>query len=214
MKVAPSILSCDFARFKEELATLDTADFIHVDVMDGVFVPNLTFGAPIVKSIKKHSNVPFDVHLMIVNPEKYIKDFAEAGSHYLTIHAEACDNVLDTLTEIRNAGMLCGVSIKPATPVSVIEPYLMFVDQVLVMSVEPGFGGQFFKNEALEKITELKNIRREQGHRYIINVDGGINEETAKLCAQAGADMVVAGSYIFKDEYRRANIERLRNICE
>jgi ribulose-phosphate 3-epimerase len=205
IKVAPSILSADFGRLNEDIATVDDyCDYIHVDVMDGHFVPNLTFGAPVTKYIK--SSKPLDVHLMIENPENYIEDFAKAGSDILTVHYEAAHDLDGTLAKIKEHGMKAGASIKPATPVEVLEPYLKDLDWVLIMSVEPGFGGQSFMPNALEKIKWL----REKAPDLDIAVDGGINDKTGKECASAGANILIAGSYIFKAEDRKKAIESLK----
>ncbi len=204
-KVAPSILSADFGKLNEDIATIDDhSDYIHVDVMDGHFVPNLTFGAPVAKYIK--SKNPLDVHLMIENPGNYIEDFAKAGADVLTVHYEAAHDLDGTLAKIREHGMKAGVSIKPATPVEVLEPYLKDLDWVLVMSVEPGFGGQSFMPNALEKISWL----REKAPDLDIAVDGGINDKTGKQCVDAGANILIAGSYIFKAEDRVEAIESLK----
>ncbi|MFC1655474.1 ribulose-phosphate 3-epimerase [Patescibacteria group bacterium] len=205
IKVAPSILSADFGRLNEDIATVDEyCDYIHVDVMDGHFVPNLTFGAPVAKYIK--SKKPLDVHLMIENPEKYIEDFAKAGTDVLTVHYEAAHDLDGTLAEIKKHGMKAGASIKPATPVEVLDPYLKDLDWVLIMSVEPGFGGQSFMPNALGKISWL----REQAPGLDIAVDGGITDKTGKECVDAGANILIAGSYIFKADDRIAAIKSLK----
>jgi ribulose-phosphate 3-epimerase len=205
IKVAPSILSADFGKLNEEIASIEEhSDYIHVDVMDGHFVPNLTIGAPVVKYIK--SKLPLDVHLMIEHPEKFIEDFAKAGSDILTVHYEVAHDLDDMLKDIKKHGMKAGASIKPGTPVEVLDPYLEFLDWVLIMSVEPGFGGQSFIPNALDKIKWL----REQAPSLDIAVDGGINADTGKQCTEAGANVLIAGSYIFKADDRASAIKSLK----
>lgn len=207
--IAPSILSADFANLEKEIKAVAEAgaDWIHVDVMDGHFVPNLTIGAPVVKALKKVSPLPLDVHLMIENPENYVDDFAAAGADYLTIHIEATDQVERTLKQIRAAGMKPGITLRPQTAVEDLEPYLELVDLVLVMSVNPGFGGQSFMVEQVEKADWLKEQREARGLKFLIEIDGGINNETAKKCDSV--DVLVAGNYVFRGNYREA-IENLR----
>jgi ribulose-phosphate 3-epimerase len=205
ISVAPSILSADFGRLNEDIATVDPyCEYIHIDVMDGHFVPNLTFGAPVVKYIK--SSKPLDVHLMIENPSNYIESFAKAGADILTCHVEACDDPAAFLSDVRAHGMKAGLSVKPGTDVTLLEPYLDEMDWVLIMSVEPGFGGQSFMPAALEKIKWLRERRPDLD----IAVDGGINAETGAQCVEAGANVLIAGSYIFKAEDRLAAIESLK----
>ncbi len=200
LKIAPSILSADFANLASEIKRAEDggADFIHVDVMDGHFVPNLTIGAPVVKGIHKCTRLPLDVHLMIEEPDRYLEDFAGAGSAYLTVHQEACIHLQRTLAEIRKLGMKAGVALNPATPAKHLEYVLDDLDLVLVMSVNPGFGGQKFLKAVLPKITEIRSMLDAAGRNdVLISVDGGINAETAKLVSQAGANLVVAGSSIY-----------------
>lgn len=207
IKISPSILSADFGRLNDDIKTVeDHADYIHVDVMDGHFVPNLTFGAPVVEWIK--SKLPLDVHLMIENPEKFIDDFAKAGANILTVHYEAVEDLHGLLAKIKENGMRAGVSIKPGTEVEVLKDYLDELDWVLIMSVEPGFGGQGFIEGALDKIKWL----RENAPALDIAVDGGINDETARLCEEAGANVLIAGSYIFKSDDRKEAIDLLRGV--
>ena len=202
--IAPSILSADFARLREEIAAVEAAgaDWIHVDVMDGHFVPNLTIGAPVVKSLRRVTKLPLDVHLMIEKPERYVKDFAEAGADYLTIHVEATADVEGTLKLIRQNKMKPGLTLKPKTPIEKVLPFLPLVDLVLVMTVEPGFGGQSFM---ADQVAKVKKLRAEIGRlklATLIEVDGGINAETAKEVRDA--DVLVAGNYVFKGDYKAA----------
>lgn len=212
VKISPSILSADFSRLGEEMVAIQNAgaEWVHIDVMDGAFVPNISFGAPVYGCVRKHCSLPFDVHLMINDPIRYLSDFAKAGADLITIHVEATDQVAETLTAIKERKIAAGLSIKPGTPVDTIKEYLPLCDLVLVMSVEPGFGGQKFMPAAVDKIRELVNLRSELGLHYEIEVDGGINAETAPLCIEAGVDVLVAGSAVFgKDDYKKA-IDSLR----
>ncbi len=205
IQIAPSILSADFGRLNEEVASIESAaDLIHIDVMDGHFVPNLTFGAPVMKCID--SKLPKDVHLMIDNPEKYIEEFVNAGAHRIYVHFEACMDLRGVLMQIIEMGVLAGVVIKPMTAVSEIFDVMDLVDSVMVMTVEPGFGGQSFMSDMLGKIEELRGRYPDVN----IAVDGGINDQTAKLVIDAGANILIAGSYVFKSENRKNAIESLR----
>ena len=214
--IAPSILSADFANLELEInkITQAGADLIHVDVMDGHFVPNLTIGMPVVNSLKAITTVPLDVHLMIENPEKYIEAFILAGSNYLTLHVESTSNLENCLLKIKKLKAKPGLTAKPGTALDRIIPFLHLADLVLVMTVEPGFGGQTFMIKQLEKIIFLKKYREENKLNYLIEVDGGINSETAKLCWEAGADILVAGSAVFKGlksvENYKKNIDSIR----
>ncbi len=205
--IAPSILSADFNHLAQEISEVDRAgcDLIHVDVMDGHFVPNLTIGPPVIQWIRKTTKLPLDVHLMIEEPMRSLEAFREAGSDWITIHVEACQDVAETLAKIRSLGAKVGISLRPRTDVSTIEPYLKSVDLILVMTVEPGFGGQEFMPGMLEKIRRLRP--RFSG---LISVDGGINLETGRRAAQEGADIFVAGSAIFKESNRRSYMDQLR----
>lgn len=197
--VAPSVLSADFSRLEADLQSMTAAgaDFLHLDVMDGHFVPNITFGPFICSALRKLSSLPLDAHLMISRPDNYLEPFATAGIDGLTIHVEADAEIAPTLARIGELGMKRGISLKPGTPLEDILPYLDQVDLILVMSVEPGFGGQVFNPVAVEKIAELHRRRSVEGLDFLINVDGGINGETGLLCREAGADILVSGSWLF-----------------
>ncbi|WP_165005234.1 MULTISPECIES: ribulose-phosphate 3-epimerase [unclassified Enterococcus] len=212
MKIAPSILSADFANLQSEIELVEKggADYIHVDVMDGQFVPNITFGPNVVQAIRPVTKLPLDVHLMIVNPENYISDFAKAGADIITVHVESTPHIHRAVQMTRNLGVKAGVVINPGTPISMIEHVLSLTDQVLVMTVNPGFGGQSFIEETVAKIAELARLREENGWQYTIEVDGGIVPETAKICRDAGADIFVAGSYIYGAEDPVGQISKLK----
>ena len=208
--MAPSILSADFANLEKEIKAVAQAgaDLIHVDVMDGHFVPNLTIGIPVVESLKKVSPLPLDVHLMIENPEKYIEGFVKAGSDYLTIHVEATSKVRETLQKIRELGAKPGLTLRPRTKLEEILPYLDLCDLIQVMTVEPGFGGQSFMQDQVAKIDRLAEERTARGLEFLIEVDGGISDKT--LSYVKNADVLVAGSYVFKNDYREA-IQKLKS---
>ncbi|WP_280738006.1 MULTISPECIES: ribulose-phosphate 3-epimerase [unclassified Enterococcus] len=212
MKIAPSILSADFANLQRDIELVEKAgaDYIHVDVMDGQFVPNITLGPNVVAAIRPVTKLPLDVHLMIVNPEQYIEAFAKAGSDIITVHAEATVHLHRAVQMIKGLGVKAGVVINPGTPVSAINHVLSMVDQVLIMTVNPGFGGQSFIDECLEKIAEVAAIRDEKGYSYDIEIDGGGNPETAKRCKAAGANVIVAGSYIYDAEDPTERIQLLK----
>jgi ribulose-phosphate 3-epimerase len=212
--VAPSILSADFANLASEIKRAEEgkADWLHVDVMDGHFVPNLTIGPPVVKSLRKNTKLPLDVHLMITDPDRYLEDFADAGSNHIYVHSEACTHLQRTLSQIRKLGMKAGVALNPATPPDVLSYVLNDIDLILVMSVNPGFGGQAFIPAVVPKITVIRRMLDEAGNRNaLINVDGGINSETTKLVTAAGASVVVAG----KSVYGAPNVsEAIRQLHE
>ena len=210
VQIAPSILSADFARLGAEVQALEKAgaDLIHIDVMDGHFVPNLTFGTVVIKDIRSYTTLPFDVHLMITNPIRYIPDFIRAGADMITVHLECDDDIETVISLIKKENKKVGLSIRPNTSVSRLLPYLPMIDLVLVMSVEPGFGGQSFIPTSLEKIVQLKELI---GRKKVqIAVDGGINDITAPACILAGADILVAGSYILKHSPYKAQIDKLK----
>ncbi|MBT2637182.1 MULTISPECIES: ribulose-phosphate 3-epimerase [unclassified Bacillus (in: firmicutes)] len=212
VKIAPSILSADFARLGEEIKDVERggADYIHVDVMDGHFVPNITIGPLIVEAIRPVTNLPLDVHLMIENPDQYIEAFAKAGADYITVHVEASRHLHRTIQLIKSTGVKAGVVLNPATPVDSLKHIIEDVDMVLLMSVNPGFGGQKFISSVLPKIREVKELADALNPELEIEVDGGVNEETARLCIEAGANVLVAGSAVFNKEDRGAAISSLR----
>jgi len=216
IKISPSILSADFSQLGNEIKRLEDggADLIHVDVMDGHFVPNLTIGPPVIKTLRKYTKIPFDVHLMISPVHKYIKDFANAGADIITIHPEATENLNDSINHIKKFKKKVGVSLNPDTEIKVINDYLDKIDLVLIMSVYPGFGGQKFMPEALDKIKELRNIQKNKNYKFDIEVDGGINFSNYKSVIDAGANILVSGTTIFKENQGNLgkNIEILKTI--
>lgn len=204
-KIAPSILSADYANFESELKKLEAtgAEYAHIDIMDGHFVPNISFGAGVVASMRSHSRLVFDCHLMVSNPEHHIKDFARAGADIISIHAEATPHIHGALQKIRAAGVKASVVINPGTPVEAVKNVLNLVDQVLVMTVNPGFGGQAFLPETMDKVHELVVLREVNQLDFDIEVDGGIDDETIRIAKEAGANVFVAGSYVFKGDVAR-----------
>lgn len=211
-KIAPSILACDFARLGEEISDVCSKgiDFLHIDVMDGAFVPNISFGSSVMKSLNSYASVPYDVHLMIEDPDRYIEDFVTDNTEFITVHQEACRHLDRTVAHIKDTGCKAGVSINPATPVCLLRDILDKIDLVLVMSVNPGFGGQKFIPNALNKIRELDKIRKEQGLSFAIEVDGGAGEANSAALRDAGCDIIVAGTAVFKAEDRAKAISVIK----
>jgi len=212
IQIAPSILSADFGRLAEEIRAIEAAgaDLVHIDVMDGRFVPNLTIGPLVVKAIRKVTRLPFDVHLMIVEPDRYLEDFARAGADWISVHAEACVHLHRTISRIKELGKKAGVALNPATPLQALDYVLEDLDYVVIMSVNPGFGGQRFIPSALEKIKALRRLIDQRGLSTKIEVDGGVNPETIAAVARAGAEVLVAGSAVFHTENYAQTISLLR----
>ncbi len=215
VKISPSILAADFSRLGEDISRVEnSADMLHIDVMDGVFVPNISFGQPVVSAIRKTSGLLFDVHLMITEPGRYVAEFAKAGADIITIHYESCNNHTEVLKNIRELGVKPSISIKPNTPAFVLEPLLPYLDMILVMTVEPGFGGQSLIPETLDSVRAVRKMIDNSGRHIMLEVDGGITEKNIKEVYTAGADVFVAGSSVFKAESPTDAIAALKRACE
>lgn len=214
MIISPSILASDFSRLEAEVKSIEQAgaDLVHIDVMDGSFVPNITLGAPVIKCLKGKTTLPFDVHLMIDEPIRYLDDFAKAGADIITFHIEATEKIQETIDKIISLGLKPALSIKPNTPAEAVFPYLDKLYMVLVMTVEPGFGGQSFMHETMPKVKAIRDEITKRGLDVHIQVDGGIDDKTYKIAAENGADILVAGSYVFKAADRKAAIEKIKTL--
>lgn len=212
--IAPSVLAADFANLQRdcEMVNQSEADWFHIDIMDGVFVPNISFGMPVLKAIGQHAKKPLDVHLMIVDPDRYIEEFAALNAAILTVHYEACTHLHRTIQKIKSCGMKAGVALNPHTPVSHLEDSIQDLDLVCLMSVNPGFGGQSFIENTYEKVKQLKGLIQDKKATTLIEIDGGVTDQNALALTQAGADVLVAGSFVFKSDAPKATIENLKNL--
>jgi len=212
--ISPSLLSADFGNLQKDIEMINQseADWFHLDIMDGVFVPNISFGFPIIKFVKKHAKKPLDVHLMIVDPDRYIEDFQKVGADLLTVHYEACNHLHRTVQNIKSKGMKAGVSLNPHTSVHLLKDIIADLDLVLIMSVNPGFGGQKFIPNTIDKIKELKELIIQKNSKALIEVDGGVDNSNAKILIESGCDVLVAGSYVFGSKNQMETIKNLKNL--